>query len=113
MLQFPQRAQATARPVLQDRSRSGGVHEVLSANLGCRLHIDDWQAAGAGTDRTAGRIPRMSPTPAAIPRWTACSAKRSARSPASPTMPWRCAPAPAQPKPDVEMAERQRRIPPG
>jgi glycolate oxidase iron-sulfur subunit len=38
MLQFPQRAQALAQPVLDDIERSG-ASEVISANVGCRLHL--------------------------------------------------------------------------
>jgi glycolate oxidase iron-sulfur subunit len=40
MLQFPQRAQALAQPVLNDIEASGAT-EVISANVGCRLHLDD------------------------------------------------------------------------
>jgi glycolate oxidase iron-sulfur subunit len=38
MLQFPQRAQALAAPVRRDIEDSG-ASEVLSANVGCRLHL--------------------------------------------------------------------------
>jgi glycolate oxidase iron-sulfur subunit len=38
MLQFPQRAQALAQPVLRDIEASGAT-EVISANVGCRLHL--------------------------------------------------------------------------
>ena len=38
MMQFPGRADALARPVLQDIEASGAT-EVISANVGCRLHL--------------------------------------------------------------------------
>jgi glycolate oxidase iron-sulfur subunit len=40
MLQFPDRARALAEPVQADFAQSGAV-ELLSANVGCRLHLAD------------------------------------------------------------------------
>ena len=40
MIQFPERAQALAAPLREDIARSG-ASEVLSANVGCRLHLSD------------------------------------------------------------------------
>jgi glycolate oxidase iron-sulfur subunit len=40
MLEFPERAQSLAQPLREELARNGAT-ELLSANVGCRLHLDD------------------------------------------------------------------------